>query len=82
MSHQSEKRSGGIFGAAGWGALFLLCASQRTRKKQTAAPAPARLFLPQAAGPCLLHPPEVNRPARPAKAGHRQLERRAAGVFI
>ena len=33
----------------GCGALFLLRAAQRPRKKQTAAPAPPRLFLPQAA---------------------------------
>ena len=33
----------------GCGALFLLRAAQRPRKMQTAAPAPPRLFLPQAA---------------------------------
>ena len=35
--------------APGCGTLLLLRASQRSRKRQTAAPAPPRLFLPQAA---------------------------------
>src|SRR5699024_9259282 len=41
----------------GCGALFLLRPSLRACKKQTAAPAPLRLFLPQAA-------PQLRSPAR------------------
>ena len=45
----------------GCGALLLLRASPRPRKRQTAAPAPLRLFLPLAA-PQLRSPPPICRP--------------------
>ena len=41
----------------GCGALFLLRAAERPCKKQTAAPAPPRLYLPQAAARLRSPPP-------------------------
>ena len=51
----------------GCGALFLQRAAAGACKKQTAAPAPPRLFLPQAAAR-LRSPPPIAVPLRPAAA--------------
>ena len=53
----------------GCGALFLLRATAGACKKQTAAPAPLRLFLPQAA-PQLRSPPPADVPPRLRRRPH------------
>ena len=55
----------------GCGALLLLRASLRPRKRQTAAPAPLRLFLPQAA-------PQLRSPARVGASPLRHSAKRCA----
>src|SRR5699024_6973945 len=64
----------------GCGALLLLRASPRPRKRQTAAPAPLRLFLPQAA-PQLRSPPPIAVPPAPCGRAPRGGFKRKATSF-